>query len=105
MPISCLLDFDLKLLGFKLNVEESNYDTNIDVKELKQKCGKTIFNNYDIISNGYTMKARSFEINNNLRENGIDSLNKSDFNVIKSLSDTCMMNPCYKNMILFRFVD
>ena len=51
------------------------------------------------------MRARSFEINKNLRENGINSLNKSDFNVIKALLETCMMNLCYKNMILFRFVE
>ena len=84
MPISLLLDFNLKLLGFNLKNEENNYDTNIDVKELKQKCGKIIMNNYKTISYGYTMRARYFEKNKNLRENGIDSFNKSDFNVIKS---------------------
>ena len=73
----------------------------IDVKELKSKCGKTIFNNYDTISSGYTMVTRSFEINKKLREDGIDSLSKSDRNVIGALCNTCMMNPCYKNMILF----
>ena len=65
MPILDLLNFHLELMGFKSKneksiYEERYYDTNIDVKELKQKCGKTIFNNYDIISNGYTMRARSF---------------------------------------------
>jgi len=99
------IDFNLKLLGYKSKNEENNYDTNIDVKELKSKCGKTISNNYDTISNGYTMVTRSFEINKKLREDGIDSLNKSVRNVIEALSNTCMMNPCYKNMILFRYVD
>ena len=51
------------------------------------------------------MVTRSFEINKKLREDGIDSLSKSDRNVIGALCNTCMMNPCYKNMILFRYVD
>ena len=51
------------------------------------------------------MVTLSFEINKKLREDGIDSLSKSDRNVIFELCNTCMMNPCYKNMILFRYVD
>ena len=54
-----LFNFSLKLSGFKPESEDK-FDTNINVKELKQKCGKTIFNNYDTISNGYTMRNRSF---------------------------------------------
>ena len=103
MPTNFLF-FKLNPGGFKFEPED-NYDTNINVKELKQKCGKTLSNNYDIISNGYTMRNRSFFINKKLRDNGFDSLTESDKKVIKSLSDTCFLNPCYKNMILFRFVD
>lgn len=104
MSTNSILNFALNYSGFKSESEE-NYDTNIDVKELKQKCGKTVFNDYDTISNGCTMRNRSFFINKNLREDGFNSLTESDKKVIKSLSETCFLNPCYKNMILFRFVD
>ena len=46
------------------NNEEKFYDSNIDVKELKKKCGKTLANDYNTISNGYSMRSHSFEINN-----------------------------------------
>ena len=92
-------------MGLIKDNEENYYDSNIDVKVLKEKCGKTLSNDYNTISNGYTMRARSFEINNQLRKDGLDSLYKSDIVVIKALIKTCEINPCYKNMILYRFVD
>ena len=51
------------------------------------------------------MRNRSSEINKYLRTNSINSLNESDKNVIRALIQTCTMNPSYKNMILFRFVE
>ena len=100
-----LIDFNLKIMGLAKENEEKYYDMNLDVKELKKKCGKTLSNDYNTISNGYTMRARSFEINNQLRRDGLESLNSSDINIINSLIKTCLLNPCYKNMILYRFVD
>lgn len=72
---------------------------------MKKKCGRTLSDDHNTISNGYTMRNRSFVINHNLRTNGINSLNESDKKVINALIKTCFINPCYKNMILFRFVD
>ncbi len=102
---SISINFSIHLMGLGKNNEEKFYDSNIDIKELKKKCGKTLSNDYNTISNGYTMRSRSFEINNQLREGGIKSLNDSDIKVITALIKTCSINPCYKNMILYRFVD
>lgn len=99
------LGFSLELSQFKTKNEEYDYDNNIDANELKIKCGKTLSNDYNTISDGYTMRNRSFVINHNLRTNGINSLNDSDKKVINALIKTCLINPCYKNMILFRFVE
>ena len=75
MPTNSLFNFSLDYSGFKSDSKE-NYDSNIDAKKLKQKCGKTLLNNYDTISNGCTMKNCSFFINKNSRENGFIILYK-----------------------------
>ena len=48
------------------------------MNESKQKCEKTLLNNYGTINNRYTMRNRSFFGNKNLRENGFNSLTESD---------------------------
>ena len=62
-------------MGLAKENEEKNYDMNLDVKELKKKCGKTLSNDYNTISKGYTMRVRSFEINNQLISDGLEFLN------------------------------
>ena len=34
-------------MGLGKNNEEKFYDSNIDIKELKKKCGKTLSNDYN----------------------------------------------------------